>query len=51
MNIFVLQAFFSALNAVTAEDLVSRNIVIEEAFHLLNVVRYDIKLSAELIVR
>jgi len=34
----MLQAFVIALNSVTSEDLVSRDIVIEEAFRLLNMV-------------
>ena len=35
------KAFVGALNAVTAEDTVSRDIVIEEAFRLLNVTKEE----------
>jgi len=44
----MLQAFISALNSVTAEDVVSRDIVIEEAIRLLNMVSlYNVKFLAE----
>jgi len=35
------KAFVSALNAVSAEDMVSRDVVIEEAFHLLNLTKEE----------
>jgi len=35
----MLQTFVNALNAVTAEDTISRDVVIEEALRLLNAVK------------